>query len=130
MSKTKEMADDILSRFAGTQDHDKMRAVRTFCNSDSAFVVWAKKTEYSVEALRDARLIQQTWKRFGAARSILITLRAVKAALLKLMRGIFGRLKVAEALSLLQSLSGKSKTSTSPVVGGLGGPLSQQELFA
>lgn len=129
MSKTRELADDILSGFAGTHDHDKIRAVRTFCNSDSAFVAWARKSAFSIDAIRNARLVQQAWKRFGAARSILITLRAVKAALIKLMRGeIVGRLKMAEALDLLQSLSGKSKKSTSvvPMVGGV----SQQELFA
>jgi hypothetical protein len=127
MSKTKEMADDILSMFAGTQDHDKMRAARAFCNSDSAFVVWAKKSAFSIEALRNARLIQQAWSRFGNARSILITIRAIKAALIKLMRGgIEGRVTMAEALELLKSLSGGRKSMAPMIVG----CSSQQELFA
>lgn len=129
MSKTKTQADAILAGFAGTHDHDKIRAVRNFCNSDYAFLAWAKKASFSIDAIRNARLIQQAWKRFGNARSILITYRAVKAALIKLMRGeIVGQLKMAEALDLLQSLSGKSKKST-PVVSVVVG-VSQQELFA
>lgn len=131
MSKTKSQANNILSGFAGTKEHDKIRAVRTFCNSDSAFVEWARKSAYSIDAIRNARLIQQAWKLYGNARSILITYRAVKAALIKLTRGeIVGRLKMAEALDLLQSLSGKKSTKSTAPVTTAASSVTQQELFA
>lgn len=129
-SKTRTQANDILSGFAGTNEHDKIRAVRTFCNSDSAFVAWARKARFSLDAIRNARLLQQAWKRFGAARSILITLRAIKVALLKLSRGeLLGRLTMAEANGLLKSADPKNppqRLATTAAVG----RIAQEELFA
>lgn len=84
MSKTAQQADDIVAGFAGTSKYDKVSAVREFCNSDSAFLSWVKKSGYSLQAIRHARVIQQAWKALGLARTILITVRAVRAALLKL----------------------------------------------
>lgn len=103
MSKIRIQADDILAGFAGTREHDKIRAARLFCNSDSAFLAWAKRATFSLDAIRAARLIQQAWKRFGAARSALITLRAVKAALLKLLAGagVSGLIRKSEGMDLL-----------------------------
>jgi hypothetical protein len=78
-----QKADNIVAGFAGTAKHDKVAAAREFCNSDSAFLAWAKKSGFSLQVIRDARVIQQAWKTLKLSRTILITLRAVKAALLK-----------------------------------------------
>lgn len=125
----KTQADDIVAGFAGTKEHDKIRAVRTFCNSDSAFVAWAKKAAFNISAIRNARLIQQAWKRFGAARSLLITLRAIKAVIVKLLVNTeLARVQIADAIDFLKSVSKKSKD---PVVAAAAGVvLAQQELFA
>lgn len=77
-------ANAVLARFAGTNDHDKIRAARGICNSDSAFLRWARRG-FNLQAIRYARTIQQTWKTFCGARSSLITLRAMQAALTKIM---------------------------------------------
>lgn len=84
MKTTAQRVDDIVAGFAGTNRYDKVAAVREFCNSDSAFFVWVKKSGFSLQAIRDARVIQQAWKTLKLSRTILITLRAIKAALLKL----------------------------------------------
>lgn len=84
MKTTAQKADDIVAGFAGTTKYDKVAAVREFCNSDSAFLAWVKKSGFSLQAIRDARVIQQAWKTLKLSRTILITLQAVKAALLKL----------------------------------------------
>lgn len=120
-------ADDIVAGFAGTKEHDKIRAVRTFCNSDSAFVAWAKKAAFSISAIRNARLIQQAWKRFGAARSLLITLRAIKAVIVKLLMSVeLARINIADAMDFLKSVAKKSKD---PVVAAAAGTsVAQQEL--
>lgn len=129
MSKTSIQADDIVAGFAGTKEHDKIRAVRTFCNSDSAFVAWAKKALFSITAIRNARLIQQAWKRFGAARSLLITIRAIKAVLVKLLAAAeLAKVSKSEAIDFLKSVSKKSKGPI--VVAAVGAALAQQELFA
>lgn len=122
-------ADDIVAGFAGTKEHDKIRAVRTFCNSDSAFVAWAKKAAFSISAIRNARLIQQAWKRFGAARSLLITIRAIKAVLVKLLESaeLVGVITKAQAIDFLKSVS-KSKDRIA--VAAAGAALAQHELFA
>lgn len=121
-------ADDIVAGFAGTYEHDKIRAVRTFCNSDSAFVAWAK-AGFSTTAIRNARLIQQAWKRFGAARSLLITIRAIKAVLVKLLESaeLVGVITKAQAIDFLKSVS-KSKDRIA--VAAAGAALAQHELFA
>lgn len=122
-------ADDIVASFAGTKEHDKIRAVRTFCNSDSAFVAWAKKAAFSISAIRNARLIQQAWKRFGAARSLLITIRAIKAVLVKLLANTeLAKVGMSEAIDFLKSVRKKSKDPI--VVAAVGAALAQQELFA
>lgn len=119
-------ADDIVAGFAGTKEHDKIRAVRTFCNSDSAFVAWAKKAAFSISAIRNARLIQQAWKRFGAARSLLITLRAVKAVIVKMLVGVeLARINIVDAIDFLKSVT---KKSNNPVVIAAGASVAQQEL--
>lgn len=122
-------ADDIVLGFAGTKEHDKIRAVRTFCNSDSAFVAWAKKAAFNISAIRNARLIQQAWKRFGAARSLLITLRAIKAVIAKLLMSVeLARVNIADAIDFLKIVAKKSKD---PVVAAdAGASVAQQELFA
>jgi hypothetical protein len=81
---TAQQADGIVAGFAGTNKYDKVAAVREFCNSDSAFLAWVRKSGFSLQAIRDARVIQQAWKALRLSRTILITLRAVRAALLKL----------------------------------------------
>lgn len=129
MSRTplKTQADDLVASFAGTRDHDKIRAVRTFCNSDSAFVAWAKKARFSITAIRNARLIQQTWKRFGAARSLLITIRALKVVLVKLLvNAELASVNKAQAIDFLMSISKKSRDPI--VVAAVGAALAQQEL--
>lgn len=131
MSKTsiQTKADDILAGLAGTKEHDKIRAVRAFCNSDSAFVAWAKKAAFSISAIRNARLIQQAWKRFGAARSLLITIRAIKAVLVKLLANTeLAKVGMSEAIDFLKSVRKKSKDPI--VVAAVGAALAQQELFA
>lgn len=133
MSKTsiQTKADDIVAGFAGTKEYDKIRAVRTFCNSDSAFVAWAKKTFFSITAIRNARLIQQAWKRFGAARSLLITIRALKAVLARLLADAeLAMVNKAQAIDFLKSvLKSVSKKSKDPiVVAAVGASLAQQEL--
>lgn len=84
MNKMAQKADDLVSGFAGTNKYDKVAAVREFCNSDTAFLAWARRSGFSLQAIRDARVIQQAWKTLKLSRTVLITLRAVKAALLKL----------------------------------------------
>lgn len=125
----RSQADDIVAGFAGAKEHDKIRAVRTFCNSDSAFVAWAKKTLFSITAIRNARLVQQAWKRFGVARSLLITIRAIKAVLVRLLAGAeLAKVSKSEAIDFLKSVSKKSK---GPIVAdAVGAALAQQELFA
>lgn len=126
----KTQADDIVvAGFAGTKEYDKIRAVRTFCNSDSAFVAWAKKGAFSIPAIRNARLIQQAWRRFGAARSLLITLRAIKAVIAKLLMSVeLARVNIADAIDFLKIVAKKSKD---PVVAAdAGASVAQQELFA
>lgn len=125
-------ADDIVAGFAGTNEHDKIRAVRTFCNSNSAFVEWAHKANFSITAIRNARLIQQAWKRFGAARSLLITIRAVKAVIIKLLVGVeLAKVRIEDAIDFLKCLKCISKKSKDPVVAAAGAALAQQqELFA
>lgn len=129
MSKMKEVSDKILSRFAGTGEYDKIRAVLAFCNSHSAFVMWVRKTACSVSVIRAARLIQQAWLRFGRARSILITCRSLKAAMMKALQGQSVediRIKMTEALELLEQLcgGGQSRKPAHTVAGGI-----QQDLF-
>lgn len=131
MSKIRTKADNILAGFAGTHEHDKIRAARLFCNSDSAFLAWARAT-FSFSTIRTARLIQQAWKRFGAARSVLITLRAVRAALLKLLAGarVSGLIPKSVVMDLLQCVT--TRKSPVPTDGGhvAGFAVQQQELFA
>lgn len=129
MSKTRiqNKADDIVADFAGTKEHDKIRAARSFCNSDSAFVAWAKKAHFSITAIRNARLIQQAWRRFGAARSLLITIRALKAVLVKLLADAeLAMVNKAQAIDFLKIVSKKSKDPI--VVAAVGAALTQQEL--
>lgn len=124
----KTQADDIVAGFAGTKEHDKIRAGRAFCNSDSAFVAWARKAFFSVAAIRNARLIQQAWKRFGAARSLLITIRALKAVLVRLLADAeLAMVNKAQAIDFLKSVS--TRKSKDPA-GAVGDVLAQQELFA
>lgn len=124
-------ADDIVAGFAGTKEHDKIRAVRTFCNSDSAFVAWAKKAAFSISAIRNARLIQQAWKRFGAARSLLITLRAVKAVIVKMLVSVeLAQVLIADAIDFMKSVSKSKKSKDLVVAAAAGASVAQQELFA
>lgn len=127
MSKTRQEADNIVACFAGKQGHDKIRAVRTFCNSDSAFIAWAKKTAFSIAAIRNARLIQQAWRRFGVARSLLITIRAVKAVLGNLLANaeLVGAISRAQAVDFLASIGKKSNVNVTAA----GAAPAQQELF-
>lgn len=136
MSKVsiKTQADNIVSSFAGTKEHDKIRAVRTFTNSDSAFVAWAKKGAFSIPAIRNARLIQQAWKRFGAARSLLITMRAIKAALVKLVSAEYHGKKTTQsvasvALALLEKLRAAPRAKSCACQQSAAAVF-QQELFA
>lgn len=128
----KTQADDIVASFAGTKEHDKIRAVRTFCNSDSSFVAWAKKAAFNVSAIRNARLIQQAWKRFGAARSLLITLRAIKAVIVKLLMSVelVGVITKAQAIDFLKSVSKSMDHHIRIAAAASGAALAQHELFA
>ncbi|GAB1394080.1 hypothetical protein MASR1M60_22440 [Rhodocyclaceae bacterium] len=110
-STTAQKADDIVAGFAGTAKYDKVAAVREFCNSDSAFLAWVKKSGFSLQAIRDARLIQQGWKALKLSRTIMITLRAIKAALLKLMQaGV--RITKKVVVELLTALRAGFKPAT------------------
>ena len=132
MSKIRITADNILAGFAGTNEHDKIRAARLFCNSDSAFLAWAKRATFRLDAIRAARLIQQAWKRFGAARSLLITIRAVKAALAKLLAGFELAVVNTKALAIDLLHCVTSRKSPVSATGGhvAGFAVQQQELFA
>lgn len=110
MSLMSQKADELVARYAGTPEHDKIASVRAYCNSDSAFVSWMKRGA-SIPVIRDARLLQQAWKRFGVARSILITLRAIKAALVKLFTGI-PKISKGVAVSLLETLKPRRSAPT------------------
>lgn len=122
-------ADDIVASFAGSQEHGKISAVRGFCNSDSAFVEWSKKAAFSIPAIRNARLIQQAWKRFGAARSLLITLRAIKAVVARLLVGVeLARVNIADAIDFLKSVTGVKSDPVAAQVG-VGASLAPQDMF-
>lgn len=112
MSKIKTQANAVLARFAGTNDHDKIRAARGICNSDSAFLRWARRG-FDLQAIRDARTIQQTWKTFCGARSSLITLRAMQAALTKI-----GQAGVQLSRKVIVAMRDAAKRLATPAVTG------------
>lgn len=116
MSKIKTQANAVLSRFAGTNDHDKIRAARGICNSDSAFLRWARRG-FDLQAIRDARTIQQTWKTFCGARSSLITLRAMHAALTKIVQA--GVQLPRKAILAMLGTAKRPGTTTPAVTGNL-----------
>lgn len=98
-----QKADAVIAAVAGTSRFDALRAARLFCNSNGAFVHWVEKTGADTQAIRDARVLQHAWKRFGRARSRLITIRAVKAAIRKALQNAGMRLTKAAVLALLDS---------------------------
>ena len=101
-----QLADAIINAAAGTTRHDELCAQREFFNSDSAFVEWHKKADSARSVVQAARLIQRYWKALGLARTFSITLRAVKAALLKLAAtGV--KITQKLAIAVFESLTGK-----------------------
>jgi len=106
-----QTADALVNEFAGTSKYDKVSAARGFCNSDSAFVAWVKKTGYSLQVIRNARVLQQAWKTLGFSRTILITVRAIKAAMLKLLAGYTGGDKKT-IIALLAAIQSGVKPTT------------------
>lgn len=104
-----QQAEKIVEFHVGTARHDEICAQREFFNSDSAFVAWYQKSESSRTVVQTARLIQRFWKALGIARTFSITLRAVKAALLKLANA---GVKVTQkmAIAVLEELTGKKAT--------------------
>lgn len=104
-----QQAQKIINDAAGTAHYDVLRAMREFFNSDTVFVEWFKKTDGDVKAVNAARLIQKVWKTFGIARAIFITLKALKAALLKMKKdGVKITKKVA--LEVFELLTRKKAT--------------------
>ena len=79
-------AESVCDRFVGTSIHDQILAVRLFCNSDSAFVAWAKKTGADMAAIRKARSLQQAWAALKIARTQFITIKAVLATIRTMLR--------------------------------------------
>lgn len=96
----------IIDAAAGTTRHDELCAQREFFNSDSAFIEWHKRAYSARSVAQAARLIQRFWKALGLARTFSITLRAVKAALLKLAAA---GVKITQklAIAVFESLTGK-----------------------
>jgi len=121
--KTSQLADQYVSAHAGSREFDLMRAARAACNSDSAFVAWCRRGR-DLTAIRESRLLQQTWKHLGFARSTLITLKAIKAAMLKLAAKL--RVSPKKLFEILRA--GVKK----PAMAGAGahGAQPQQDLFA
>lgn len=109
MKSTQVKAERVISAFAGTSEYDRMMAVRAFCNSDSAFLLWVRRGADN-DLARAARLIQQALKRLGMARSVLITLRAVKAAIAKLsVAWRCGKVTKREVVALLKQVGQKAR---------------------
>ncbi|WP_415033314.1 hypothetical protein [Azonexus sp.] len=101
-------AESVCDRLVGTSIHDQILAVRLFCNSDSAFVMWAKKTGADLAAIRKARSLQLAWAALKIARTQFITIKAVLATIRTMLRE--GKITKKYALEIFQMLfSGSQK---------------------
>lgn len=106
-------AQSVCDRFASTAIHDQILAIRLFCNSDSAFVTWSKKTGANLAAIRKARSLQQAWAALKIARTQFITVKAILATIRTLLReGKITRKYALEIFQMLFSGSQKAKNRT------------------
>ena len=89
--KTLEKVNSILSAAATNgEDIKTLQTLRVMCNSDSAFVACINKYKGYQKLLQKAFLLSRTWFGLGIARTWKITLKSLKAALLKLSQAIKG----------------------------------------
>lgn len=79
MSKTDEKVDQLIAA-AIEDDQPRLSAARAFCNSASAFLLLVKKHAADGAILRESLRLGKLWKKNRLAKTILATIKAIKAA--------------------------------------------------
>lgn len=107
-----DLAERYVNEYAGTGQYDIVRAARAACNSDTAFVAWCKRG-FDLNIIRRARDLQLLWKRIKASKTTLITSRAIKAAIIAIMKSLKVSLKTAKEIlsSILLSKNRRAKAN-------------------